>query len=174
MHWSWFCNNLKQALSLDWEAVTFISDRGTGLVPAMGEVFPENEHRHCVVHISRNIVGRFKVKSLAALVYNAAKKTTKEGCDRWLEEIKKASEGAFEYINSIEHKLWATYAMDKPNYGHVTSNIAESNNSVLKEDRTSSQCMECSQSITRDSPSSMNREQNTSRDAQTMMCVQRH
>ena len=28
--------------------------------------------------------------------------------------------------------------MDKPNYGHVTSNIAESNNnnSVLKEDRT--------------------------------------
>ena len=50
-HWSWFCNNnLKQALSLDWEAVTFISDRGTGLVPALSEVFPENEHRHCVVH----------------------------------------------------------------------------------------------------------------------------
>ena len=53
-----------------------------------------------------------------------------------MEEIKKASEGAFEYINNIEHKLWSTYAMDKPNYGHVTSNIAESNNSVLKEDRT--------------------------------------
>ena len=84
------------------------------------------------------MVGRFKVKSLAALVYNAAKKTTKEECDKWLEEIKKASEGAFEYNINIEHKLWATYAMDKPNYGHVTSNIAESNNnnSVLKEDRT--------------------------------------
>ena len=49
-HWSWFCNNLKQTLSLDWEAATFISDRGTGLVPALSEVFPENEHRHCVVH----------------------------------------------------------------------------------------------------------------------------
>ena len=71
------------------ETVTFISDRGTGLVPALSEVFPENEHRHCVVHIGRNMVGRFKVKSLAALVYNAAKKTTKEECDRWLEEIKK-------------------------------------------------------------------------------------
>ena len=55
-------------MSLDWEAVTFISDRGTGLVPALSEVFPENEHRHCVVHIGRNMVGRFKVKSLAALV----------------------------------------------------------------------------------------------------------
>ena len=55
----------------------------------MSEVFPENEHRHCVVHIGRNMVGRFKVKSLAALVYNAAKKTAKEECDRWLEEIKK-------------------------------------------------------------------------------------
>ena len=62
---------------------------GTGLVPALCEVFPENEHRHCVVHIGRNMVGRFKVKSLAVLVYNAAKKTTKEGCDRWLKEIKK-------------------------------------------------------------------------------------
>ena len=103
----------------------------------MSEVFPENEYRHCAVHIGRNMVGRFKVKSLAALVYNAAKKATKEECDRWLEEIKKASEGAFEYINSTEHKLWATYAMDKPNYGHATSNIAESNNnSVLKEDMT--------------------------------------
>ena len=35
----------------------------------MSEVFPENEHRHCVVHIGRNMVGRFKVKALAALVY---------------------------------------------------------------------------------------------------------
>ena len=83
---------------------TFISDRGTGLVPALSEVLPENEHRHCVVHIGRNMVGRFKVKAFAVLVYNAAKKTTKEECDRWLEEIKKASEGAFEHINSIEHK----------------------------------------------------------------------
>ena len=102
-------------------------------------------------------------------MHSAAKKTTKEECDRWLEEIKKASEGAFEYINSIEHKLWATYAMDKPNYGHATSNIAESNNnSVLKEDRTLA-VYGMSQSITRDFLSSMNREQNTSRNAQTNM-----
>ena len=96
----------------------------------MSEVFPENEHRHCVVHIGRNMVGRFKVKALAALVYNAAKKTTKEECDRWLEEIKKASEGAFEYINNIEHKLWATYAMDKPNYGHVSHQTLQSPTTV--------------------------------------------
>ena len=92
----------------------------------MSEVFPENEHRHCAVHIGRNMVERFKVKSLAALVYNAAKKTTKEECDRWLEEIKKASEGAFEYINNTEHKLWATYAMDKPSYGHVSHQTLQS------------------------------------------------
>ena len=92
-----------------------------------------------------------------------------------MEEIKKASEGAFEYINNIEHKLWATYAMDKPNYGHVTSNIAESNNnnSVLKDDRTITMYGVFSQSVTRDSLSSMNREQSISRDAQVMMCVQK-
>ena len=42
---------------------------------------------------------------------------------------------AYGYLIGSEHKLWATYAMDKPNYGHVTSYIAESINSVLKSDR---------------------------------------
>ena len=32
--------------------------------------------------------------------------------------------------------MWATYAIDKPNYGYVTSDISEEpNNSVLKADR---------------------------------------
>ena len=54
-------------------------------MPALSEVFPENEHRHCVVHIGRNMVGRFKVKALAALVYNAARKISNEVCvtDGW-------------------------------------------------------------------------------------------
>ena len=71
---------------------------------------------------------------MPGLAYAATKDatTTKEGC----EKTKEASEGAYWYLNGIGHKLWATYAMDKPNYGHATSNIAEeSNNSVLKADR---------------------------------------
>ena len=53
-----------------------------------------------------------------------------------MEKIKKVSESAYCYLNGIRHKLWATYAMDKPNYGYVTSNIVEEpNNSVLKADR---------------------------------------
>ena len=134
-HWLWFCRNLRESLELDWSTITFMSDRGKGLVPAMTEVFPRNEHRHCVVHIGRNMVRNFKMKCLPGLAYAASKENTKEGCERQLEKIKEASESAYGYLNGIEHKLWATYAMDKPNYGHVTSNIAEFNNSVLKADR---------------------------------------
>ena len=68
------------------------------------------------------------------------KENTKEDCERQLEKINEESESAYGYLNGIVHKLWATYAMDKPNYGHVTSNIAESNNSVLKSDRVLTVC----------------------------------
>ena len=67
---------------------------------------------------------------MPGLVYVASKEATKEGCERQLEKIKEASESAYWYLNGIEHKLWATCAMDKPNYGHVTSNIVEESNNV--------------------------------------------
>ena len=70
------------------ETVTFISDRGTGLVPALSEVFPEISTDIVLYTHWQEHCGWFKVKALAALVYNAAKKTTKEERDRWLEEIK--------------------------------------------------------------------------------------
>ena len=60
----------------------------------MTEVFPRNEHRHCVVHIGRNMVRNFKMKCLPGLAYAASKENTKEGCERQLEKIKEASESA--------------------------------------------------------------------------------
>ena len=91
-HWLWFCRNIKESLELDWNTITFMSDRGKGLVPAMTEVFPGNEHRHCVLHIGRNMVRNFKMKCLPGLAYAASKENTKEGCERQLEKIKEASE----------------------------------------------------------------------------------
>ena len=72
-HWLWFCRNLKESLKLDWSTITFMSDRGKGLVPTMTEVFTGNEHRHCVVHIGRNMVRNFKMKCLPGLAYAASK-----------------------------------------------------------------------------------------------------
>ena len=81
------------------------------------------------------------MECLHGLVYAASKETAKEGCERLLEKIKEVNESAYWHLNGIEYKLWAIYAMDKPNYGHVTSNIAEeSNNSVLKVDRALTVC----------------------------------
>ena len=69
------------------------------------------------------MINNYKKKCLSELAYAASKETTEESCMKQLEKIKKANESAYEYINGIEHKLWATYAMDKPNYGHVTQTL---------------------------------------------------
>ena len=65
-----------------------MSDRGKGLVPAVTEVFPGNEHSTVLCNIGRNIVRNYKMKYLHELAYAASK----EDCERQLEKTKEASE----------------------------------------------------------------------------------
>ena len=47
--------------------------------------------------------------------------------------MEKESALAFEYLNAIPHKTWATYAFPYPRFGHLTSNLSESINSAWKD-----------------------------------------
>ena len=47
--------------------------------------------------------------------------------------MEKESALAFEYLNAILHKTWATYAFPYPRFGYLTSNLSESINSAWKD-----------------------------------------
>jgi hypothetical protein len=49
--------------------------------------------------------------------------------------LKKESVAAFNYLDLIPHKTWATYAFPFSRFGHLTSNISESVNNMWKEIR---------------------------------------
>ena len=134
-HWLWFCRNLRESLEVDWDTITFMTDRGRGLVPAVAEVFPGNEHRNCIVHIGRNMINKYKKKCLSRLAYAASKETTEESCMRQLEKIKEANESAYECINGIEHSCGILMQWTNSIIG-MSHQTLQSQNSVLKADRT--------------------------------------
>ncbi|KAK4270796.1 hypothetical protein QN277_019566 [Acacia crassicarpa] len=54
-HWGWFLQWPRHSLDLgNGETVTLISDMQKGLANAVGDVFPEAEHRFCARHIYAN------------------------------------------------------------------------------------------------------------------------
>ena len=52
-----------------------------------------------------------------------------------LTKIRELKAGCAEYIEAIPATSWATYAFPAPRYGHITSNIVESANSMWKDAR---------------------------------------
>jgi hypothetical protein len=105
----------------------------------MKEVFPENHHTHCAVHIERNVLTRFGL--LASKCIQQIAKTFSVQKERlWLLQLNKISPKTYEYILSIDPNTWRTSSWSKeaslpPRYGITSSNISESTNSMFDKAR---------------------------------------
>jgi hypothetical protein len=70
--------------------------------------------------------------SVCRLFWKAAYAETQEKFESCIVALYEQKEIAAEYVLSIPHEHWATYAMQGRRYGHCTSNLAEIANSVLR------------------------------------------
>ena len=140
--WLWFLENLRSCLPLlddvhpkehvGYKRFCFMSDCQKGLVEAVKEVFPNNHHCHCAVHIARNVEANFSKRAANDIVRLAKTFSVDEAegiLDKMSEETKK-------YVQDIDPNQWMSTAWlsDEtlpPRYGIVTSNISESLNSMF-------------------------------------------
>ena len=141
--WLWFLENLRSCLPpllddvhpkehVGYKRFCFMSDRQKGLVEAVKEVFPNNHHCHCAVHIARNVEANFSKRAANDIVRLAKTFSVDEAegiLDKMSEETKK-------YVQDIDPNQWMSTAWlsDEtlpPRYGIVTSNISESLNSMF-------------------------------------------
>jgi len=60
--WTWFMNKLSEIIK-DGPDLTFVSDRNQSIFKSVGLVFPQAHHGACLVHIRRNVKGRYGKKS---------------------------------------------------------------------------------------------------------------
>ena len=110
-----------------------MSDRDKGLESADNGL-PFTYRSYCTQHIKNNIQQKFGLKApdLFAKIANAR---TKEFYQSTLAEIAEFSKPLTDYINKLDRSKWAVPYFPGCTYGHHPSNIVESINATLQQER---------------------------------------
>ena len=125
--WTWFLKHFQRAFAANVAGNVFISDREKGLPTALEKTMPNVTQAYCCQHIADNVQHRFGLKC-RPLFWACAWARSEEEFQNALSALMEQDVDAKNYVNAINHKLWATYAFEYARYGHDTNNITESVN----------------------------------------------
>ena len=115
----------------------FISNRDKGLVEADTILGPNCVRAYCCKHIEGNLKDAFGAKDgLIALFWRAARARLPIAFEHWMEKIAAVNAPAAIYLRNIPIEMWANAHFPGTRQGHLTSNIVESVNKLLREDRS--------------------------------------
>jgi zinc finger SWIM domain-containing protein 3 len=132
--WRWFLRQLSAAIpGRDSNTTTLISDRDKGLQSA------DNELQHvgrayCIQHIAANIQSKFGLETRRKFISCTYAQIEKAWNDT-MQALREVHGGAYMYVVGIDSSLWAPPFMTAKTWGHPTSNVVESINSLLLEER---------------------------------------
>ncbi|CAN7007975.1 unnamed protein product [Brassica oleracea var. botrytis] len=129
--WKWFFRGLSQMIP-DASDLVFVSDRANSIASALEDVYPLSHHGICRIHLLRNITPTYSKTGLLPLVESAADAYT---CHEfWLifKDIKDKCPELAKYMEDSDFRKWARCFAPANRYNIMTTNIAESLNSMLK------------------------------------------
>ena len=132
--WSWFCGHLYEAFGSFQPDSVVISDRDKGLLNAVESKLPDVYHAMCCQHIVENIHKKFG-REYKAPFWQIARAKSLRVFDIAVQALQRDAPKVEEYIASIGYKNFAFVHFPRSRYGHDTSNIVESTNSVWREIR---------------------------------------
>ncbi|XP_024039564.1 uncharacterized protein LOC112098164 [Citrus clementina] len=133
--WEWFFMKLRESIG-DVPNLVFISDRHESIKKAIDKVFPTVGYGICTHHLKRNVNAHFKEVDVGALFELAAKAYRPIKFTQYMNVIRSVSLNVHQYLTDAGYEKWARSHFEGRRYGIMTTNIAESMNSVLKEART--------------------------------------
>ncbi|XP_048623974.1 uncharacterized protein LOC125592670 [Brassica napus] len=129
--WKWFFRGLSQKIP-DASDLVFVSDRANSISSALEDVYPLSHHGICRIHLLRNITPTYAKTGLLPLVESAADAYT---CHEfWLifKDIKDKCPELAKYLEDSDFRKWARSYAPANRYNIMTTNIAESLNSMLR------------------------------------------
>ena len=131
--WSWFCKNLASAFSDDlYPRFVVISDRDKGLINAVESKLPGASHAMCCQHIAESIHKRFG-KEYRSPFWQIARAKSQRSFNTAVQALQTTAPQVEEYLSSIGYDNFAFIHFPLPRFGHDTSNIVESTNSMWRE-----------------------------------------
>ncbi|KAA0066561.1 MuDRA-like transposase [Cucumis melo var. makuwa] len=130
----WFLEKLKGAIG-EVPNLGFVTNRKTCFSKGISSVFPSAFHGLCVQHLSQNLHDKYKNDTVATLFYNASR-TYRESTfvEAW-RHLLAFPNGSGKYLNDVGIARWSRVHCLGRRYNMMTTNIAESMNSILKEPR---------------------------------------
>ncbi|XP_050916234.1 uncharacterized protein LOC127131352 [Lathyrus oleraceus] len=137
--WSFFLKNLRIHVTPQ-ENLCLISDRHESIKsahnnPENGWQYPPSSHVYCIRHIAQNFMREIKDKDLRKIVVNMGYALTKAKFNYYRGQIRRTNNEALSWIDNIPREKWARAFDGGQRWGHMTTNLAEAMNSVLKETR---------------------------------------
>ncbi|XP_072082103.1 uncharacterized protein [Arachis hypogaea] len=134
--WSFFLSHLRQHVTPQ-PGLLVISDRHNGIkaaleAPDRGWLPPAAYRAFCIRHVAANFALTFKGKDSRRLLVNAAYAKTEVEFDYWFDILRSENPAMCDWANRIEYSLWTQYCDEGRRFGHMTTNISECVNSILK------------------------------------------
>ncbi|XP_052113879.1 uncharacterized protein LOC127744987 [Arachis duranensis] len=134
--WTFFLSHLRQHVTPQ-PGLLVISDRHNGIKAALeapdGGWLPPSAYRaFCIRHVAANFALTFKGKDAKRLLVNAAYAKTEVEFDYWFDILQSEDPAMCEWANRIDYSLWTQHRDEGRRFGHMTTNISECVNSILK------------------------------------------
>lgn len=132
--WMWFLELLQADLEIyTSNHYAFISDKQKGLEQAIATLFPQAEHRHCVMHLHNNFKGDgFTGLELKQLLWSIARATTMNQFTKGMEDMMAASENAWKWCNDRPAIHWSrSHFQEQFKCDILLNNHSESFNSSI-------------------------------------------
>ncbi|XP_057717684.1 uncharacterized protein LOC130932381 [Arachis stenosperma] len=134
--WTFFLSHLRQHVTPQ-PGLLVISDRHNGIKAALeapdGGWLPLSAYRaFCIRHVAANFALTFKGKDARRLLVNAAYAKTEVEFDYWFDILRSEDPAMCEWANRIDYSLWTQHRDEGRRFGHMTTNISECVNSILK------------------------------------------
>ncbi|XP_025692703.1 uncharacterized protein [Arachis hypogaea] len=134
--WSFFLSHLRQHVTPQ-PGLLVISDRHNGIKAALeapdgGWLPPATYRAFCIRHVAANFALTFKGKDARRLLVNASYAKTEVEFHYWFDILRLEDPAMCEWANRIEYSLWTQYCDEGRRFGHMTTNISECVNSILK------------------------------------------
>ncbi|KAH1257888.1 hypothetical protein GmHk_03G007758 [Glycine max] len=139
--WSWFLAHLREHVT-DKNGICLISDHHASIKSAvaneaLGWQPPHSYHVYCVRHIASNFNRKFNNAKQKEMFKKLAYTPCKHVFDQNLEKIYELSPAIARWIDRISKKKWSmAYDTSGRRYGHMTTNLSECVNKVLKDCRS--------------------------------------
>ncbi|KAL4293155.1 hypothetical protein AHAS_Ahas18G0099800 [Arachis hypogaea] len=137
--WSFFLSYLRQHVTPQL-GVLVISDRHKSIDSALNDEEslwkpPHAFQAFCTRHIAANFMTHFKNKDLKKVLINAAYLKSQHEFAHYFGRLRGKNIAITNWLEEMPRSQWAQYADEGHRFGHMTTNISECINTVMKGSR---------------------------------------